>query len=133
MTDAPQMTPGTFGWNELATTDSNASKSFYTSLMGWTTEEMPMPQGDVYTVFKIGDRPAGGMMTMAGPDFEGVPPHWMGYLTVEDVDATCARCAELGGAVRMGPFDVEGVGRFAVITDPSGAAVGIGAYVSEQG
>ena len=130
MSDQPQMTPGTFGWNELMTTDAEACKAFFTELMGWTTEAMDMPSGGTYTIFKHGDRPAGGMMQMSGAEFEGVPAHWTGYLTVEDVDATIDKCKALGGAVVFGPFDIENVGRFAVIADPTGATVGLGAYVA---
>ncbi|MDP6705017.1 MAG: VOC family protein [Alphaproteobacteria bacterium] len=129
MSEQPQMTPGTFGWNELMTTDAEACKAFFTELMGWSTESMAMPSGGTYTVFKLGDRPTGGMMAMEGPEFEGAPAHWTGYLTVEDVNATVAKCQALGGSVVTEPFDVEHVGRFAVIADPTGAAVGIGAYL----
>lgn len=123
------MTPGTFGWNELMITDAEACKAFFTELMGWTTESMEMPQGGTYTIFKLGETPTGGLLQMSGPEFEGVPPHWTGYLTVTDVDATADKCKSLGGAVIHGPFDVENVGRFAIIADPTGAAVGVGAYV----
>lgn len=131
MSEQPQMTPGTFGWNELMTPDADACKAFFTALMGWTTETMEMPDGGVYTIFKLGDRPAGGMMQMRGAEFEGMPPHWVGYLTVEDVDKTIDKCKSLGGSVAVGPFDVANVGRFAIIADPTGAHVGIGAYSAD--
>ena len=128
MSDTPAMTPGTFGWTELVTTDTEACEAFFTALMGWTTDENPMEDGGAYTFFKQGDRPVGGMMSMQSLGLEGVPSHWMAYLTVDDVDASCARCVELGGKIVMEPTDVPGIGRFAIIADPSDAALGLAQY-----
>ncbi len=130
MTDTPPMTPGTFGWNELVTDDTEACEAFFTQLTGWTTDSNPMEDGGVYTFFKQGDRPVGGMMSMQSLGLKGVPSHWMAYLTVEDVDAACARCRELGGRIVMEPMDVPGIGRFAIIADPSDAALGLAQYFS---
>lgn len=130
MSDTPAMTPGTFGWNELVTTDTEACKTFFTQLTGWTVEGKEMEDGGTYTLFKQGDCPVGGMMSMQSLGLTGVPPHWMAYLTVEDVDAACARCGELGGKIVMEPMDVPGIGRFAIIADPSGAALGLAQYIS---
>ena len=66
-----------------------------------------MEDGGTYTFFKQDDRPVGGMMSMQSLGLEGVPSHWMAYLTVEDVDAACARCTELGGKILMAPMDVR--------------------------
>ena len=129
MSEQPQMTPGTFGWNELMTTDTEACKAVFTQLVGWSVQEMEMPAGGTYTIFMHGERPAAGMMQLAGSVCEGMPAHWTGYLTVEDVDATIEKCRALGGSLVNGPFDVEGVGRFAIIADPTDAKIGIGAYV----
>ena len=130
MSETAAMTPGTFGWNELVTDDTEACEAFFTALMGWTTDTNPMEDGGVYTFFKQGDRPVGGMMSLQSLGLKDVPSHWMAYLTVEDVDAACARCRELGGDILMQPMDVPGIGRFAIITDPSGAALGLAQYFS---
>lgn len=130
MSETPPMTPGTFGWNELVTADTEACETFFTRLMGWTTDTQETAEAGTYTFFKQGDRPVGGMMSMESLGLEGVPSHWMAYLTVEDVDATCARCTELGGKILMKPVDVPDIGRFAIITDPSDAAVGLAQYFS---
>jgi predicted enzyme related to lactoylglutathione lyase len=55
----------------------------------------------------------------------GVPPHWMGNVMVDDVDATCVLTKKLGGVVHKEPADIPTVGRFAVIADPQGAAIAI--------
>ena len=45
-----------------------------------------------------------------------MPPNWGVYFAVADTDATVAKAQELGGAVFMGPTDIE-PGRFAVLAD----------------
>ena len=72
---------------------------------------------------KSGDKDAGGMMAM-GPEHEGVPPHWMVYLSVADCDATVAKAQETGGKVLVPPMDTP-VGRFACLMDPQGAAFSV--------
>jgi predicted enzyme related to lactoylglutathione lyase len=117
---------GTFFWNELATGDLKAAKNFYGKLLGWTTEEMSMADGSKYTVVKAaGGAPqgTGGMMQM--PKEAGVPDGWLAYVAVDDVDAAVARAKKLGGAVPLPPFDIEGVGRIAHVSDPNGARLGL--------
>jgi predicted enzyme related to lactoylglutathione lyase len=54
-----------------------------------------------------------------------MPPHWMTYVAVDDVDGAVRTTREAGGTVHREPFDVEGVGRIAIIADPTGAVLGI--------
>jgi predicted enzyme related to lactoylglutathione lyase len=115
--------PGAPTWNELATNDTKAAGDFYTGLFGWTTEEMEMATGDgSYTIFKNGDRGAGGMFTIT-PEMGLMPPNWIGYFAVADCDASLEKAKGLGANVAVPPTDIPGVGRFAVIADPQGAAI----------
>jgi predicted enzyme related to lactoylglutathione lyase len=114
--------PGAPTWNELSTTDTKAAGDFYTKLFGWTSEEMNMGPAGQYTIFKNGDRGAGGMYKIT-PEMGGMPPMWWGYFAVEDCDSTAARVTELGGVVMEKPKDIPGVGRFAIIQDPQGTGV----------
>ena len=116
---------GNFYWNELVTTDPGRCNAFYGTVLGWTSRDMDMGEGGTYTMFQANGTDVGGMFKMQGPQFEGVPPHWMGYIAVDDVDAAVAKVEGAGGAVKAPPFDVPGVGRIAVITDPTGAAVSL--------
>jgi predicted enzyme related to lactoylglutathione lyase len=114
--------PGSFCWLELATSDQNAAKTFYTTLFGWKLNEFPMGPGETYTIFRLEDRDAAAAYTMRKEQRDmGVPPNWMLYIRVENADASAARAAELGGKVLAPPFDVMDVGRMAVIQDPTGA------------
>jgi predicted enzyme related to lactoylglutathione lyase len=117
---SPMNKPGHFSWNELVTTDEAAAKTFYTGLLGWTTQAFG--EGMDYTLLKKGDTMVGGLMKCPQP---GMPAQWLAYVTVEDVDATAAKAAKLGGKIMMPPFDVPEVGRIAVLLDPQGAAFGL--------
>lgn len=114
---------GTFCWNELMTNDVVKARKFYTELLGWGASDMPMAEGQ-YTVFKVGDTQAGGMMKI-DPKWGKVPSHWMAYITVDDVDASTKKAEKLGGKVIVQPTDIPTVGRFSVIGDPTGAVVGL--------
>ena len=120
MAHIDKTTPGSFCWVELATTDQNAAKAFYSSLFGWTANDAPMGPGDFYTMFFLDGREAAAGYTLRKEE-AGTPPHWKLYIAVENTDASAARAAQLGGTVIAGPFDVMDAGRMAVIQDPTGA------------
>ncbi|MCP3903678.1 MAG: VOC family protein [Planctomycetes bacterium] len=126
MAEATQAPPavGSFCWNEVMTRDVEQCKTFYTKLFGWTTEEMDMGDGNIYTMFKNGDTHTGGCMKMDGPQFENVPPHWAAYILVADVEATVKQAEGLGATICCPPTDIP-MGRFAIIQDPTGATFGV--------
>lgn len=118
-------THGTFGWCELLTNDVAKAKSFYGEMLGWTYTDMPTPSGGMYTLAHSGSAVAGGMIDMAGITPPGVGPHWFSYIEVDDVDHRVALVAENGGKVLRPAFNIPNVGRVAIITDATGAAVGV--------
>ena len=120
-------TPGAFSWCELMTTNAGAATEFYAQLFGWKLEAMNM--GMPYHVVKVGDAAIGGIMGMRPGAPPGMPPTWVPYVTVADVDALVKTVVSLGGKVLMPPADIPSVGRFAVIADPQGAAINVITYV----
>jgi len=118
--------PGTFCWAELATTDAAGAKGFYTSLMGWSGHDDPLPSGGVYTMLQQGEGNIGALFQQM-PDMvaAGIPSHWMPYVTVEDAAATAAKAKQLGGTVIKDAFDVFDIGSMAVLKDPTGAAFSV--------
>jgi predicted enzyme related to lactoylglutathione lyase len=114
---------GHFHWNELVTRDVEKAKKFYGDIIGWTFDGMPMPDG-TYWVAKMGDQPVGGLFPVAGPQWDGVPEHWMSYLAVDDVDARVKKATAAGAKLMRPAFDIPGVGRIAILTEPGGASVG---------
>jgi len=121
-------TPGAFSWCELMTTDPDAATRFYGELLGWKLETMDM--GMPYHVVKVGDAGIGGIMGMPHGAPAGMPPMWVSYVTVADVDALVERVGSLGGSVRVPPTDIPTVGRFAVIADPQGAVIHVITYMA---
>jgi len=113
----------TLCWNELATRDPGGAGRFFHGLLGWRAESQQMGQVP-YTQFRQGGMWAAGMVEI-GPDLGSVPPHWLVYFAVADCDASAAKARALGGTVKVSPNDVEGVGRFAILEDPQGAAFAI--------
>jgi uncharacterized protein len=113
--------PGAMVWNQLATSDVEAAKSFYTDVFGWSYEPLK-GSPDPYWNIRNGDGWLnGGVM---GLPAEGVSPHWFVMFTVADADAAAALVRDRGGAVNVPPTPVP-VGRFAALADPQGAAFGL--------
>ena len=124
---SPFETNGAFSWMELMTTDPKAAERFYSQLLGWELEANAMGHAG-YTVVKAGGQAIGGIMQMPKEVPAGVPPHWGGYVTVADVDATVKKAQSLGGKVHVQPREIPKVGRFAVLADPQGAVFSVIQY-----
>jgi uncharacterized protein len=122
MTHIDKHAAGSFCWIELATTDQAAAKNFYSSLFGWSPQDSPMGPDEFYTIFKIEGRDAAAGYTLrADQRAQGVPPHWMPYITVESANQAADTANQLGGTVLAPAFDVMEMGRMAVLQDPTGA------------
>ena len=115
--------PGSLVWNELTSSDIAAARVFYGSLFDWTTKLMEMPEME-YTIFERDGRGVGGGLQIT-PAMGPMPSNWIPYFAVSDADGTAALAATLGGSAMVQPTDIEGVGRFAILVDPAGAAFAI--------
>jgi len=115
--------PGSLVWNELATTDTAKAGEFYSRLFGWKPDVKQFGPME-YTIFQHGERGAGGMFQIT-PEMTGVPPHWLVYFSVDDCDATVKKATELGAKTMKPADDIPGVGRFAILKDPQGAAFAV--------
>lgn len=118
----PEKAPfGTFCWDELWTTDVSVAREYYSALFGYSVEEAPMP-GVTYLLFKRGKVETAGAMKSPDPK---VPPMWLTYVVVNDVDQAFARAQKLGGQALNPPADIPGIGRFAIVADPTGAPIAL--------
>jgi predicted enzyme related to lactoylglutathione lyase len=104
---------------ELHTRDENKSKQFYASMFDWKMEEFP---GMDYTIINVGEGTGGGMMKNPMPDD---PDNWLPYILVDDVAASTKKAKSLGAAIAKDITEVQDMGWFSVIIDPTGAAFGI--------
>lgn len=120
MSERTELLPGSFCWPELASPDTTKAKQFFSGLFGWEGLDVPS-SGGTYTLLKLRGKDVGGLRAMMRAEREqGVPSHFLTYVSTASADASAAKAAELGGKVVMGPFDVEGIGRMAVVADPAG-------------
>lgn len=125
-TETLRHAPGTFCWWEIVTSDLAGAKAFYTDLFGWTYDENPIGEGQVYVMFKHEGRHLGAAYQLTDDmKAQGVPPQWSVYLATDDADATAERVKALGGTVAMEPFDVFDAGRMSVLQDPTGATFSV--------
>lgn len=114
---------GTLCWADLSTPDAQRAADFYKGLFGWQIFADPKDKSG-YLHIKNGEHFIGGVPPAAYRK-PGVPPHWMAYFQVDDVDASAAKAKEFGGNLYMPPMTMEGVGRMSVIADPQGAVFSI--------
>jgi len=114
--------PGEFCWAELGTTNQKAAEAFYGALFGWSFENAD----STYATVKVNGLEAGALYQLPEEQQkQGVKPHWMLYLSVQDADESSRKATELGGSALMGPLDVMDYGRMALIRDPQGAVFGL--------
>jgi predicted enzyme related to lactoylglutathione lyase len=120
-----------FGWYELLTTDTSV-ENFYKQVIGWGAE--PAPNGMPYTLFTTDGTPVAGMMEMPEPlRAQGIPPFWLGYVAVANLDEAVEKATSLKAQVMKAPMEIPGVGRFAALVDPQGAAISLIEWANPTG
>jgi predicted enzyme related to lactoylglutathione lyase len=113
--------PGTLTWNDLATTDVDVAKRFYSDLLGWSYEDVGSDEMP-YATIRNGDRMNGGMRPLGDQEQQmGVPPNWMPYFVSGGIEKDAAQIADLGGQVMVGPMSILQGSKIAVARDPQGA------------
>lgn len=124
--------PNSFFWYDVMTTDTKAARKYYSDVVGWETEDTG-PAGNGYILFKTHGQAVAGLMAIPEDAAKhGARPAWMGYIGVDDVDAAAKHLQQEGGKILREPVDVPGIIRFAVVTDPQGAAFLIAKAQSPQ-
>jgi len=114
---------GTPIWYELMSRDPLAARRFYGAVVGWQIDEA-VPAGSTmdYRMIGTGEALVGGVFTLTDEMCrQGAAPCWMMYIGVDDVDATVAAISAAGGHVLLPAFDIDHVGRIAMVSDPQGA------------
>jgi predicted enzyme related to lactoylglutathione lyase len=114
--------PNPFVHVELHTTDTDTAKAFYGQLFAWKMEDMQMGPGMTYTMIQPGEGTGGGLVQQMAP---GAPSSWLAYVIVDDVKASTKKAKALGARVVQDVTEVPGMGRFSIIIDPTGAALGL--------
>ncbi|HWG28155.1 VOC family protein [Actinospica sp.] len=114
--------PGSPCWTQLGTTDPEAAQRFYGGLFGWTAETDPNPEAGGYTIFSLNGSPCAAVAPLMNPQ---QPVAWLISFATPDADEAAAVAQKAGARLWMGPMDVMGAGRWAMLSDPTGAAFGL--------
>ncbi len=132
MADFEMPKAGDICWRELRTKDLSAAMGFYTELFGWELPQTKISPMDYKEIVHNGTA-YGGMMPMEGDDWGGAPSHWANYIAVDSADETLVKIIGNGGSIRVPAFDAPGVGRMAMVADPSGADFAIIQFEQQHG
>jgi predicted enzyme related to lactoylglutathione lyase len=117
--------PNSYGWAELNARGVEKALPFYTTIFGWTTKTSEMGEGQPpYTEFQLDGESVAGAWEMSPVVAEQVPSYWQIYFTVADVDTAFRKALAEGAAEMLAPQDFPG-GRFAIVSDPQGASIGL--------
>jgi predicted enzyme related to lactoylglutathione lyase len=117
--------PNTLAWSELNARGLEKAVPFYAALFGWTAKTSEAGgEAPPYTEFQLEGESIAGAMEMNPMVPAEVPSYWMAYFGVEDVDASYRTAIDAGGHEMLPPQDFPG-GRFAILSDPQGAAFGL--------
>ena len=121
MSDSPQAQPGSIGWIDLTVRDAETIRDFYGAVAGWRHDPVDMGGYSDYAMRPAaGGGPVSGICHQRGVN-AALPPVWIVYITVADLEASLRNCRELGGKVLTEPNDMGHGSRYAVIQDPAGA------------
>jgi uncharacterized protein len=116
--------PGQIGWVDLTVPDAPALRDFYARVTGWMPSPVEMGGYQDFSMSGADGRVVAGICHARGEN-AALPPVWLVYITVADLDESLRRCVEGGGTVRVAPQGMGGMGRYAVIQDPAGAVAAL--------
>lgn len=113
---------GRFAWHDVMTTDIESAIDFFVGLFGWSIQVIDTAQGKGnYRAFHAADRAMGGFVALdPGQD---VASHWLGYVSVDNLDRVVTASDSAGGFQAVPPTEIPNVGKIAVLRDPSGGAI----------
>ena len=115
---------GRFVWHDLATTDVEGAKNFYTQITPWTTKTWEDDEN--YTLVEHDGLPLGGMAPLpADSQSNGATANWTPSVYVYDVDACVRQAVKLGATIVSPPREIPNVGCWAAIADPDGAPIAL--------
>lgn len=119
------MPAGSVGWIDLTVDDAERVMDFYRQVTGWRSSPVAMEGYSDFNMLRPeGDDPVAGICHARGGNAD-LPPRWLIYIVVEDLDASIERCRELGGKLVAGPKGEAGSDRYCIIEDPAGAVAAL--------
>jgi predicted enzyme related to lactoylglutathione lyase len=125
MSDGTPHTAGSIVWSDLTVADADAVRAFYEAVVGWRSSPVEMGGYQDYGMAEPGRGQVVAGVCHARGENADLPPQWLIYVAVDDLDASLATCVARGGSVINGPRSLGAYGRSAVIRDPAGAALAL--------
>jgi predicted enzyme related to lactoylglutathione lyase len=118
--------PGTVGFSEVGTLDASLARTFYQGLFGYELHDASAG-GFEHVELRVDGRTVAALYVLGNEMLADIPPSWMNYFTVADVDMAVEIAQRRGGQVAGGPLDTE-FGRMASLRDPEGAVFSVMAF-----
>lgn len=115
---------GSIGWLDITVPEAESLCRFYSEVVGWKSEPVSMGEYDDYSMSGPSGKPAAGICHARGVN-KGIPPQWLVYIVVADLERSRETCLALGGEILHGPRDLGPMGRILVIRDPAGAVAAL--------
>ncbi len=115
---------GTIGWIDLTVPGAEDVRAFYESVVGWTSTPVDMGGYSDHCMNAADGKTVAGVCHSRGMN-ANMPPQWMIYIVVDDLEKSLAACTAGGGEVVLRR---DGNNGFAVIRDPAGALAAIGEF-----
>lgn len=115
---------GSIVWTDLTVEDAEDVRDFYRRVVGWGAEGVDMGGYQDFNMLSGEGEAVAGVCHARGSNAD-IPPAWLVYVTVEDVEESARRAEELGGEVVTGPRGLGEHGHFCVVRDPAGAVLAL--------
>ncbi|MEW6654706.1 MAG: VOC family protein [Bacteroidota bacterium] len=113
--------PGVINWHDLTVPNAEQVRDFYSQVVGWKFELVSMGEYSDYIMLTQDSKiHTGGICHALGTN-ANIPPQWLIYINVANIDHSIASCIKLGGKILAEPKSYAGMGRYCVIQDPAGA------------
>jgi len=123
MCEQPSPPYGAIAWHDLTVDNAEDVRDFYGAVAGWTPQSVPMGEYDDFAMNDTAGLCTAGICHARGLNAD-LPPQWLMYIVVADVDAAAAKAEAAGGSVVTAPRDMAG-GRMCVVRDPAGAVAAL--------
>jgi predicted enzyme related to lactoylglutathione lyase len=111
---------GKVTWFDLTVPHADRLRDFYHDVVGWKVGEVKMESYCDYVMKTPGGESVAGVCHAQGVN-ANIPPQWLIYINVANLNQSIEKCKALGGTVIEGPRDMGGYGSMVIIRDPAGA------------
>ena len=100
MSDPRRPSVGSIAWTDLTVADAEGVRTFYERVAGWVARPVDMGEYADFNMMRAdAETPVAGICHARGANAK-LPPQWLIYITVPDLDASLAACRAGGSGDR---------------------------------